>query len=59
MSEEAINMMNVAEVARMIEWLRTKGLSDTDINDCLTYIATGVGLPIKNEPDAPTEKEPA
>lgn len=45
--KEAREMMNVEEVARMIEWLRAIGMSDTDINNCLTYIATGVGLPSK------------
>lgn len=50
MEKEATEeMMNVQEVARTIEWLRAKGLSDTEINDLLTYIATGVGLPM-NEP---------
>lgn len=51
--EATEEMMNVQEVARTIEWLRAKGLSDTEINDLLTYIATGVGLPTKE----PTEKE--
>ena len=50
--ETTEEMMNVQEVARTIEWLRAKGLSDTEINDLLTYIATGVGLPKE-----PTEKE--
>lgn len=44
-------MMNVQEVARLIEWLRAKGLSEKDINDCTTYIATGVGFPSNDEPD--------
>ena len=43
--KEAEEMMNVEEVARMIEWLRAAGMSDTEINNCVTYIATGVGLP--------------
>ena len=47
MKKEDIEMMNVQEVARLIEWLRSVGMSDTDINDGLTYIATGVGLPTK------------
>ena len=45
--EKAEEMMNVQEVARLIEWLRSKGVSETDINDCVTYIATGVGLSAK------------
>jgi len=44
-------MMNVQEVARTIEWFRAKGLSEKDVNDYLTYVATGVGLPANNEPD--------
>ncbi len=51
--KEATEMMNVQEVARAIEWLRAKGMSDTEINNLMTYIATGVGLPKKE----PTEKE--
>jgi len=49
-SKEAEEMMNVQEVARLIEYLRAKGLSEKEINDCMTYIATGVGLPL-NEPN--------
>lgn len=45
-------MMNVQEVARLIEWLRAKGLSEAEINDCVTYIATGVGIPTSE----PSEK---
>lgn len=45
--KEMMEMMNVEEVARMSEWLRVMGISDTDIINCLNYIATGVGLPTK------------
>ena len=31
-------MMNVQEVARMTEWLRAKGMSDTEILNCMNYI---------------------
>ena len=51
--KEAEEMMNVQEVARLIEWLRAMGMSESDINDCVTYIATGVGLPTKE----PNKKE--
>lgn len=44
---EDAEMMNVQEVARLIEWLRTSGMDEAEINDCVTYIATGVGLPTK------------
>ena len=47
MEKEDAEMMNVKEVALAIDWLRAKGLSDTDICNFLTYIATGVGLPTK------------
>lgn len=50
--EETVSMLNVEEVARMTEWLCRKGMSDTDINNCLTYIATGVGLPVEEPPRA-------
>ncbi len=51
--KEATEMMNVQEAARMAEWLRAMGMSDTEIIDCMNYIATGVGLPTKE----PTEKK--
>ena len=35
------------DYARMIEYLRAVGLSDTQICDCFIYIASGVGLPTK------------
>lgn len=54
--KEEKDMMNVEEVARMSEWLRAKGLKDSDIVNCLTYIATGVGLPTK-ESDQKMESE--
>ena len=47
--KEDTEMMNVQEVVRMFEYLRAKGLTDTEIAGCMNYIATGVGLP-KNEP---------
>ena len=49
--EEATEMMNVQEVARMTEWLRAMGMSDTEIINCMNYIATGVGLPTKEPTD--------
>lgn len=45
--KEGTEMMNVQEVARLIEWLRASKMSETEINNCVTYIATGVGLPTK------------
>lgn len=54
--KEEEGMMNVEEVARMSEWLRAKGLKDADILDCVTYIATGVGLPEK-KPDSEAKSE--
>lgn len=50
MEKEDTEMMNVQEVARMFEYLRAKGLTDTEIAGCVTYIATGIGLNT-NEPD--------
>lgn len=43
--EEVEEMMNVVEVARMTEVLKTMGLSDSQIITVLNYIATGIGLP--------------
>lgn len=45
--EEAAEMMNVVEVARMNECLKALGLSDADIIVVINYIATGVGLPTR------------
>ena len=51
--EEATEMMNVVEVARMTECLKALGLSDAEILVVQNYIATGVGLPTRE----PTAKE--
>lgn len=45
--EEAIETMTIQEVARLIDWCRAKGLSDTAICDCLKHIATGSDLPVQ------------
>lgn len=55
--EETVEMMNVQEVARMTEWLRAKGMSDTEILNCMNYIATGVGLPTNSEPSEVKESD--
>ena len=38
MEKEDVEMMTVQEVARLIEWLRAKGTSESEINDCVTFI---------------------
>lgn len=45
--EENVETMTIQEVARLIDWCRAKGLSDTDICDCLKHIATGADLPAR------------
>ena len=45
--EEIVGALTTKEQARMIEYLRAIGLTDKQINDCQIYIASGVGLPIK------------
>lgn len=45
--EEAVEAMTVHEVARLINWMRAKGLSDTDICNCIVFIATGADLPTR------------
>lgn len=55
--KEKTEMMNVQEVARMTEWLRAKGMSDTEILNCMNYIATGVGLLTNIEPSEVKESE--
>ena len=39
--EEATASMTLIEIARMITYLRTIGLTEKEINDCLIYIGTG------------------
>ena len=39
--------MTAMETARLIEWLRAMGLTDSDACSCIIYIATGTGLPEK------------
>lgn len=53
MEKEEPEMMNVQEVERAIEWVKAMGLTESDACDLIRYIATGVGLPIKE----PSEKE--
>ncbi len=45
--EEFEETMTIQEVARLIDWCRAKGLSDTAICDCLKHIATGSDLPTR------------
>ena len=33
--------MTTQEVARLIDWLKSKGLSDSDAAACIQYVATG------------------
>lgn len=53
MEKEDAEMMNVKEVALTIEWFKAHGLTDADVTNYLTYIATGVGL----EDKEPVAKE--
>lgn len=53
--KENDEMLNSLEAARMIEYLRAIGLNDTQICDCVTYVATGVGLPVRNDEEKPEE----
>ena len=39
------------ETARVITWMRAKGMSDTDACDLLSFVATGIGLPDDSEAD--------
>ncbi len=47
--EEVSEMMTVVEVARMTECLKVLGLSDSEILIVTNYIATGIGLPEKEQ----------
>lgn len=38
-NREDEDMMNIKEVARLIEWLRSKGFTAEEITDCINYIA--------------------
>ena len=43
--KEGVESMTAMETARLIEWLRAMGLSDSDACSCITFMATGTGLP--------------
>lgn len=47
--EDHTETMTIREAARLIDWLRAAGINDTDICNCLKYIATGSGLPVEKE----------
>ena len=47
--KEETEEMTIMEVKRMNDWLKAMGMSDKQILDCQNYIATGVGLPIKDQ----------
>lgn len=34
--------MTATEAARLIDWLKSKGMSDADATECIKYIATGI-----------------
>ena len=34
--------MTAIEAARLIDWLKAKGMSDSDATECIKYVATGV-----------------
>ena len=55
--EEVEEMMNVVEVARMSEALKAMGLTDSQINVVINYIATGIGLPESTEQSKEKESE--
>lgn len=38
-NSEDQDMMNIKEVARLIEWLKSKGFTAEEITDCINYIA--------------------
>lgn len=50
LEREDVEMMNITEVARAIEWFKAKGMSEAEACNFLTYVGTGVGLPTQ-EPD--------
>ena len=37
--------MTTQEVARLIDWLKSKGLSDSEAVACIKYVATGIQPP--------------
>lgn len=41
--------MSAMETARLIEWFRAMGFSGSDACSCITFMATGTGLPEKQE----------
>ena len=41
--------MTPKEISRLIDFMRAIGISEKTINDCIQYIATGIGLPESND----------
>ena len=37
--------MTIQEAARLIDWLKSKGLNDSDAVACIKYVATGIQPP--------------
>lgn len=35
---EDVDEMTSSEISRLIDWLKSKGMSDTEIVECLKYI---------------------
>ena len=43
--------LTLLEIARLIDWLKSRGMSDTDAVNCIRYIASG------NQPDSESENK--
>jgi hypothetical protein len=48
-------MMNIKEIARLTEWLKANGHTDTEIIECIQYINKSQP-PQKEKPTAPQTK---
>ena len=51
-------MMNIKEIARLTEWLKANGHTDTEIIECIQYINKSQPPPQKKEkPTAPQDEK--
>ncbi len=48
LEEEESGNLTLIEIVRMMDYLRSVGLTAEQVCDCIRYMATGVGLPNSN-----------
>ena len=46
--KEENGSLTLTEIVRMMEYLKATGLTAEQICGCIRYMATGIGLPVRN-----------